>query len=221
MDKNNPLREGKIKSGNKEPSNTPRPTNHPPSEGRPQKKSIYDSNKEKIKNLALDAAGEIGKLEFYGKRKTRDIVTATDIISNAIQETLKEIENWPRCGCGAPVLFDFQEPFASCSNGHGMEWGSQYAGDDWRKIQKLIMGRIVKDKVPGLRCASVHLKEAAASHFMEKDNVIAKTLMDYSNQFEAMAKSEEIIQTEERGEGNIDDYGVGGVEIIRGENDDG
>lgn len=97
---------------------------------------------ERIQNLALDAAGQIGKLEFYGKRKTRDIVTATDIITDAIQKALKEIENWPRCECGSSVLFDQEEPFAVCGNGHGMEWGFEYDADKWRVIQKMIMSRV-------------------------------------------------------------------------------
>lgn len=36
------LREGNTKSGSKEPSNTPRPTNPPPSQGNPQRKSNYE-----------------------------------------------------------------------------------------------------------------------------------------------------------------------------------
>ena len=54
----------------------------------------------------------------------------------------REKENWPRCECGSPIIFDLEEPFAVCVKGcHGMEWGSQHFGDDWRKIQKLITER--------------------------------------------------------------------------------
>lgn len=39
-----PLREGKYKSGSKEPSGKPRPTNHPPTAGNPQKMPSSDRN---------------------------------------------------------------------------------------------------------------------------------------------------------------------------------
>ena len=96
-------------------------------------KSTIDEKR--IKALARDAAQEIRKWDEGPSAAQR-------IISDAIRAALSE-SKWPTCHeCGGILIFDQEEPVATCENGcYTTEWGSQANGDHWRDVQKKLMAR--------------------------------------------------------------------------------
>lgn len=79
------------------------------------------------------------ELDADDLRALADLVNARRRQPSATREGPERYAaGWPTCECGGLLVFDLEEPFASCTVCEGStEWGHQAGGDSWREAQRL------------------------------------------------------------------------------------